>query len=714
GPVFFTQELNVAEYINYGASKPLLCCASGFHSIQWHILNKGAAWDPYPPDSTGTEDPQTEEEGQVLRIYHAMNFQNTKFRCDLVVNGSEVLSHTVRLYVSHCSTQARGPILTEPFPQNQTIYDFGGNINFYCTGNFGCYKHNDVQIVMWSVDTIGNNASGISERYHLVTNESEDKTTLRSTLTIEKVEPIDTNRTFICTIMNDQSDHGQTDRSVRITKKEKPMPTIKIIAIAVSTVVGVFIALLLVGFCVKKCWGPQVKLFVYVHCPCSLRKVLDVDKYEFHVFLYHHDDDRGKAETIKKKLEDKYYDVFISADIKPGTEVIPTTSAILEKSAAVHFLYTENLLLDAWAMRFLTTLMEDGKDILCLEIDAFEPQHVITTIEEGQIETDGPVMNGIQIRPVSKDISFWKRLPKVKVPNETDSQRKQNNFWCFLQNKLPKPKRSAMVKANAKRDNVDRRNSERPLLASPPPTPMNVIVTHQEESLASDDVFVSAEIYLHNEVQQQNPQPATIYDGHLDQVKWLDFEHDTAITHEFENALETENERTSIKADNQIHAKTAENFYLNNQILSNHDTSYRGVAPQSKAIDVIHHMSKKGFMSSGDGSTPASVSSPPDNNADLFRSDSYEGSTNGGISAGISGQSDSGYSRSQTSSSFCANSDGLGTSQSSSSTSPLFNGLSSGENLSFTERGEVQNGEAKYNESFVKNDKGLKLALASA
>ncbi|XP_052215541.1 uncharacterized protein LOC127834026 [Dreissena polymorpha] len=478
GPVFFTQDLNVAEYINYGASKALLCCASGFNSIQWHILNQGAAWEPYPPDSTGTDEPQTEEEGQVLRIYHAMDFQNTKFRCDLIAkNGSVVKCHTVRLYVSHCSTRARGPILIEPFPQNQTIYDYGGNINFSCTGDFGCYKRNDVQIVMWSVDTIENNASGFSDRYHLVTNKSEDKTSLGVTLTIEKVEPIDTTRTFICTIWNDQSDQGQTDRSVRITKKERPEPPTIAIVIAVISCIAIASLVLLV----YKCYGPQVKYRMYMYCPCCRRKVLDEDKYEFHVFIYHAEEDRGKAETIKQKLKDKHCDVLISADIIAGRETISETLACFENSATVYFLYTENLLDDKMALRFITTLIEYGKDILCLEVDAFEPQHVIrteqnrtiTTIEEGQMETDGSVLNGIEIRPESNDISFWKRLPKVKVPNENNSQRKQKNFWCFLLNKLPKPKQETVVKAQTNLDDVERN----PLLALP--TPMSVIGTHQ-------------------------------------------------------------------------------------------------------------------------------------------------------------------------------------------------------------------------------------------
>ncbi|XP_052255105.1 uncharacterized protein LOC127860820 isoform X2 [Dreissena polymorpha] len=256
GPVFFTQVLNVAEYINYGASKALLCCASGFHSIQWHILNATAAWEPYPPDGSGTEQPNTEEDDQVLRIHHAMDFQNTQFRCDLIVNGTVVLSHTVRLYVSHCSTRAKGPILIEPFPQNQTIYDYGGNISLYCTGDFGCYKHNDIQIVRWSV---GNNASGFSDRYHLVTNESEDKATLGVTLTIEKVEPIDTTIAFVCTIMNDQFYHGQTDRIVWITKKDRPESPTMMIVMAVCIPVGVFLTTFLVVICVYRCCGPQRK-----------------------------------------------------------------------------------------------------------------------------------------------------------------------------------------------------------------------------------------------------------------------------------------------------------------------------------------------------------------------------------------------------------------------------------------------------------------------
>ncbi|KAH3836921.1 hypothetical protein DPMN_110297 [Dreissena polymorpha] len=95
-------------------------------------------------------------------------------------------------------------------------------------------------------------------------------------------------------------------------------------------------------------------------------------------------------------------------------------------------------------------------------------------------------MNGIEIRPVNVDISFWKRLPKDKVPTDKDSQRKQEIFWYFLQNNLQKPRRKTVVKEKTQRDDIDRK----PLIA--PPTHMNVIVTHQEGSPASDDAFVYA------------------------------------------------------------------------------------------------------------------------------------------------------------------------------------------------------------------------------
>ncbi|KAH3810324.1 hypothetical protein DPMN_138714 [Dreissena polymorpha] len=55
----------MAEYVRYGMSKALVCCASGFHSIQWDILNASEVWLPYPPETWGTDTPKTEGDGQV-------------------------------------------------------------------------------------------------------------------------------------------------------------------------------------------------------------------------------------------------------------------------------------------------------------------------------------------------------------------------------------------------------------------------------------------------------------------------------------------------------------------------------------------------------------------------------------------------------------------------------------------------------------------------
>ncbi|KAH3810315.1 hypothetical protein DPMN_138705, partial [Dreissena polymorpha] len=112
------------------------------------------------------------------------------------------------------------------------------------------------------------------------------------------------------------------------------------------------------------------------------------DKYEYHVFLYHSDDDGEKAEYIRQNFKERNYYVFISADITPRTETINTTAALFEKSAAVHFLYTENLLHDNWALRFLINLIEDGKNILCLEIDDFRPPKGIEAIKGAQCDNE--------------------------------------------------------------------------------------------------------------------------------------------------------------------------------------------------------------------------------------------------------------------------------------------------------------------------------------
>ncbi|KAH3810530.1 uncharacterized protein LOC127836298 [Dreissena polymorpha] len=742
----FSPNLNMAEYVRYGMSKALVCCASGFHAIQWHILNASEVWLPYPPETWGTDTPKTEEDGQVLRIYHAMDFQNTKFRCDLVVsNGSVMLSHIISLHVSHCSTRASGPLLIEPFPQNQTILDYGGNISFYCTGDFGCYNNNDVQIVMWSVDTIDIDkiASSVSDRYHLVTNESDDKTTIGVTLTIVKVEPMDTTRSFICTIMNDQFINGQTSRMVWITKTERSDPPTMMIVMAVSSVVGIFVAAFLLGFCIYKCYGPQVKLLVYVHCPCCHRKAMDEDKYEYHVFLYHSDDDGEKAEYIRQNLKERNYYVFISADITPGTETINTTSALFEKSAAVHFLYTENLLHDNWALRFLINLIEDGKDILCLEIDEFKPQKVIEAIKGAQCEneanhfeisTDGVNIDDKKVdrnERVSniKDIGYWKRLPKIKVPTENDSRRKQENFWSFLQNMLPKPRLESPDKIEQIQRGIHAHerisSASSSLLENELSTHMCYIGPQPEFSPKSDSVFEyplenannasmnnewNAETYIENNCLPLNSQPAKLYEMVLGQVNGYVADNDVTMVNGSQNALEMGIGQSTSASYNRKHAHGTETVRFINQNVGKHDNSFHGAIPHD---DLIHPVAFTCIMFTGTESPSFNMRmpSPSDCNDDLCRSNSYAYSSVGDNSTSISGQSDIGYKQSHTSSSFGATSSSLGTTQSALTTSSSLNGSSSDVSY-FTDSGVIKHGEAKHDiNSFVQNAQGLNNAL---
>ncbi|KAH3810490.1 hypothetical protein DPMN_138885 [Dreissena polymorpha] len=71
----------MAEYVRYGMSKALVCCASGFHSIQWHILNASEVWLPYPPETWGTDTPKTEEDGQVQDTMNQFNSGDEDISC---------------------------------------------------------------------------------------------------------------------------------------------------------------------------------------------------------------------------------------------------------------------------------------------------------------------------------------------------------------------------------------------------------------------------------------------------------------------------------------------------------------------------------------------------------------------------------------------------------------------------------------------------------
>ncbi|WAR27582.1 hypothetical protein MAR_013286 [Mya arenaria] len=504
GEVDFTKSLNVDDYISYGHSIPLLCCAKGFDHIDWYRKLANETFVSYPPSSPRTDAPVLEENNQVLRIIHADLSDNTTFRCDLVKNGSVIKNHTNRLHVSTCDPTPHGPFLVEPMPGNQTIYQYGGNVIFHCTGNFGCHVP-DARVAFWMVNgTI--HPVNASNRYVVTQTQSSDLSILGATLTINKVEPKDVYNTFVCLVYNDQSVIGMSERFVHIIKKDVLNNT-KVIIIATCSVGG-FILLVIVILLVCWCYSPQIQRFCYMRLPCWKIVTIDEDKYKYNVFVYHAEEDREIAENIKANLIERGYKVSMSADIMPGRGELPAYNTEFDWSGAVYFLYSKNLLSDQWAISCMTHLISEKKPVWFLEIDELKPKDALNWAKEGKKECeqpranenvdsdieisvadmdgtdDGSVVNNngrgdaadvadddSSLRNQDEDLKFWEKMPKIKVPKKNSSNRKMNNFWCSLENKLPKFKsqksKSRKLAAEISKPDKNRGSSStRPLLES--------------------------------------------------------------------------------------------------------------------------------------------------------------------------------------------------------------------------------------------------------
>lgn len=57
----------------------------------------------------------------------------------------------IDFYITACEKR-KGPILTDPFPQNQTISAFGGNVTFECAGDFGCTDPSSLDLILWLIN----------------------------------------------------------------------------------------------------------------------------------------------------------------------------------------------------------------------------------------------------------------------------------------------------------------------------------------------------------------------------------------------------------------------------------------------------------------------------------------------------------------------------------------------------------------------------------
>ena len=191
---------------------------------------------------------------------------------------------------------------------------------------------------------------------------------------------------------------------------------------------------------------------------------------------------------------------------------------VSSKSAVVIFLYTENLWNDEFSKFLFQCVVEyrKGKGILFLEIEKFAPEKALDETKKAReryerkdvnntdlsisVEQDGAHGNhDDEIRKVPDekegkiDVKFWRALPRLKVPLKESTLRKQKNFQCAIQNKLPLLKSQILAQkqstsSSARRSDKNRHSSSgKPLLAgenqesapSPGFSPM------------SDEVFVS-------------------------------------------------------------------------------------------------------------------------------------------------------------------------------------------------------------------------------
>ena len=76
------------------------------------------------------------------------------------------------MYASECDKLTRGPYMVDPSPEDQTIYEYGETVTFYCNGYFGCMEKGDGNEVLWIVEGSTKNISSISPRY--IVNNTED------------------------------------------------------------------------------------------------------------------------------------------------------------------------------------------------------------------------------------------------------------------------------------------------------------------------------------------------------------------------------------------------------------------------------------------------------------------------------------------------------------------------------------------------------------
>lgn len=220
------------------------------------------------------------------------------------------------------------------------------------------------------------------------------------------------------------------------------------------------------------------------------------------------------------------------------------------ESALVVFLYSDNLRNDELSNFYLQALITErkGKDIMFLEIAHYKPKEVMNwtldakDMKEPQgtdrigravvntedmglsiTENDGPdevEKAGMDKKDVAaekkhkivEDLKFWKVLPRVKVPSDRNNVRKMDNYWCSLQNKIPKfdYQKRQQKGTSKKRPNRERNSSsQKPLLDDHNEIPPLSAVPHNDDTTEEFSPNTN-EVFTFEESNNKEPRVPTV------------------------------------------------------------------------------------------------------------------------------------------------------------------------------------------------------------
>lgn len=249
-----------------------------------------------------------------------------------------------------------------------------------------------------------------------------------------------------------------------------------------------------------------------------------------------------------------------------------------QKSAIIIFLYSENLKLDSLASIFFWEFKEQRRIIKVIEIGiAYHPDEVMEIAEQGhkRIITEesgaaeeldnGDVERGAEegieyLTNDSTDMKFWKHLPRMQFPSKKESARKHKNFWCSLQNSIPKfcwqKQQQKRKRESCSGDSKVHHSSSsgEPLLAPNSPS----------SPISNDNVFEFADIQGIPDTEAGNNNTAAVGIGGQPSLPRL---RQTQEWKESEESLDVQSKPILAVAD--VHSSTDDSHLVNILLVSN-------------------------------------------------------------------------------------------------------------------------------------------------